>query len=59
MALDMMVVGSKVKAYVKGKDLRVAGEMLDELNKHVSQMLDRAADRAKGNGRSTIKATDL
>jgi len=55
----MMVVGSKVKAYVKAKDLRVAGEMLDELNKHVSQMLDRAADRAKGNGRSTIKATDL
>lgn len=59
MALDMMVVGSKVKAYIKSKEGKTSGELLDELNKGVSMMLDRAVARAKANGRTTVKPTDL
>ena len=59
MALDMMVVGSKVKAYIKSKDAKTSGELLDELNKNVAALLDKAIARCKGNGRTTVKANDL
>jgi histone H3/H4 len=59
MALDMMVVGSKVKAYIKSKDAKTSGELLDELNKHVATMLDMAVSRAKGNKRTTVKPQDM
>ncbi|MFO0702259.1 MAG: hypothetical protein U0514_00015 [Candidatus Andersenbacteria bacterium] len=55
----MMVVGSKVKAYIKSKDAKTSGELLDELNKNVAMLLDRAVARCKGNGRTTVKANDL
>jgi histone H3/H4 len=59
MAMDMMLVGSKVKAYIKSKDGKTSGELLEELNKHVAMMLDRAIERAKGNKRTTVKAQDV
>ncbi len=59
MPADMMLVGSKVKAYIKSKDGKTSGELLEELNKHVSMMLDRAVERAKGNKRTTVKAQDV
>lgn len=59
MAADMMLVGSKVKAYIKSKGGKTSGELLDELNKHVSMMLDRAVERSKGNKRTTVKAQDV
>ena len=59
MALDMMLVGSKVKAYIKSKDAKTSGELLEELNKMVAMMLDRAVERAKGNKRTTVKPQDV
>lgn len=59
MAAEMMLVGSKVKAYIKSKDGKTSGELLEELNKHVAMMLDRAVERAKGNKRTTVKAQDV
>lgn len=55
----MMLVGSKVKAYIKSKDAKTSGELLDEMNKHVAMMLDRAIERAKGNKRTTVKPQDV
>ncbi|MDP2587670.1 MAG: hypothetical protein Q8P33_02770 [bacterium] len=57
--MEMMLVGSKVKAYIKEKGGKTSGELMDELNKHVAMMLDHAVDRAKMNKRTTVKAQDV
>ena len=59
MAKEMLVVGSKVKAYIKEKGCMTSGELLDALNEKVNRMLDEATERTKGNGRSTVRAHDL
>ena len=59
MAMEMMLVGSKVKAYIKSKNGKTSGELLDELNKHVAMMLDRAVERSKLNKRTTVKPGDV
>jgi histone H3/H4 len=53
------VVGSKVKDFWSQKNLRVAGDALDALNKKVEGLLDEAAKRCKSNGRATVRADDL
>lgn len=56
---DMLVVGSKVKAYIKSKDCMTSGELLAALNKKVQSLLEAACERCKGNKRATVKACDL
>ncbi|MEK6893879.1 MAG: DUF1931 domain-containing protein [Nanoarchaeota archaeon] len=52
-----LVIKSKIKSAVP--DMSVAGEVPDALNKKVKEILDRAAERAKANGRRTLQARDL
>lgn len=52
-----LIIKSKIKSAVP--DLSVAGEVPDALNKKVKEILDRAAERAKANGRRTLQARDL
>jgi len=52
-----LIVKSKIKEVVK--DLNVAGEVPEALNKKVEQLLKEAAERAKANGRRTLQARDL
>lgn len=52
-----LVVKSKIKSAVK--DMNVAGDVADALDKMVMEMLDKAAARAKANGRRTLQARDL
>lgn len=54
-----MVVGSKVKAYIKSKGMKSSGDVIDGLNKAVKMLLDHAAMRAKSNKRSTVRSTDV
>ena len=56
---EMLVVGSKIKAYVKSKNLHMAGDFGEALSKEVVKLVDRAAERAKANRRSTIKGRDI
>jgi len=56
---DMLCVGSKVKEYIRGKDLMCSGEVLDALNECICACLDKAAARAEANGRKTVQARDL
>lgn len=56
---DSVVVTSKVKEAVKGEDLRMSGDVPDELNKKVTEMIRAAAKRAKENGRGTLRPYDL
>lgn len=59
MAKEMVLVGSKVKNYIKEKGMMSSSDMLDALNDRVHEMLDRAADRAQENNRKTVQAKDV
>jgi histone H3/H4 len=59
MAKEMLVVGTKVKNYVKEKGLMSAAELLDALNESVYDLLDDAIERAQANGRKTVKGRDV
>lgn len=52
-----IIVKSKIKKAVK--DLNIASEVVETLNKKVIDLLSNAAERAKANGRRTLQARDL
>lgn len=52
-----IIVKSKIKEAVK--ELNVAGEVAEALNKKVLELLEEASKRAKANGRRTLQARDL
>lgn len=56
---DMMVVSSKVKDAIKSKGLNTAGDAAEGLNRAVEMMVSRATERAKANGRKTVRAVDF
>jgi hypothetical protein len=56
---EMMVVGSKVKGFIKGKKCMTSSEFLPALNEKVMCLITHACERAKGNKRTTLKARDL
>jgi len=58
-AKEVLVVTSKVKAYIKGKGMMTASETIQALNDRVYAMLDEAAQRTEANRRSTVKPQDL
>ena len=58
-AKDVLVVGSKVKAYIKSKGRKTSSDVLPALNDKVHCLLDCAIARAEGNKRTTLRANDL
>jgi histone H3/H4 len=52
---------SSVKEEVKkvGKDMRCPGDTIEALDKVVKAMLAKAVERAKGNGRKTLRGWDF
>ena len=56
---EMLVVGSKVKAFVKGKGLNMSGSLAEALSSKVAALLEEAAKRTAANGRKTMRAEDL
>jgi histone H3/H4 len=56
---ELLVVQSKVKAYVKGKKLRMSGDAVGAINGELKALLDKAVARCKGNKRQTVKASDI
>jgi histone H3/H4 len=56
---DILVVGSKVKDLISDKGLRSSGDLIEALSKHIETKLLRAIERAKANGRQTIRPEDL
>ncbi len=59
MAKDMLVVGSKVKAYLKSKGVKTAGDTLAGVSDKVYAMLDGAVARTQANKRATVRPHDL
>lgn len=56
---EILVVGSKVKEYVRSKGLMAAGDLLPAISDCVYEMIDRAAGRVGANKRSTMRPHDL
>ena len=54
-----LIIKSNIRAAVKEKIANVAGEVSEALNEKVQEMLDKACERAKENGRRTLHARDL
>ena len=59
MSKETLVVGSKVKDFIKEEELRTDGDLLDALSEKVGEMLKSAMKRCKENGRSTVRPCDL
>jgi len=54
-----LIIKSNIREAVKEKIPNVAEEVEDALNKKVQEILDKACERAKANGRRTLHARDL
>ncbi|MFH0954886.1 MAG: DUF1931 domain-containing protein [Candidatus Micrarchaeota archaeon] len=54
-----LVVKSKVAEMIRSKGMNMAGDTVDALDKVVEWNLTRAVDRAKENGRKTVRPADL
>jgi hypothetical protein len=59
MAVDMLVVVSKAKAYAREKhNMRLSEEYLQALNEEVRGLIDRSVQNVES-GRVTVKTRDL
>ena len=58
-AKEVLVVASKVKAYVKSKKMMTSADAIGALNDKVYALLDAAIARTQANRRSTVKPQDL
>lgn len=56
---EVLVVGSKVKDAIKDQGCNTAGDAVDALSKVVEALVKKAADRAKANGRKTVRPEDF
>ena len=56
---DVLVVASKVKGYIKAKNMNTSADAIGALSEQVYCMLDAATTRTKANGRKTVKAQDV
>ncbi len=61
-AMDMLLVGSKVKTALKGtgkSTYNVSSDTLEALNNYVYWLVDQAQKRCEANGRKTIRPYDI
>ena len=56
---EVLLVGSKVKAAIKGAGCNTGGDAVDGLNAWVYWLIDQATQRAAANGRKTVRAHDF
>jgi hypothetical protein len=56
---ESLVVASKVKGYIKSKNMMSSSEAVEAVSEKVYCMLDAAIERTKTNRRSTVRAHDL
>jgi len=56
---EVLVVNSKIKAYLASKGMRSSGDLAEALTERIIHKLDRAIERAKSNKRVTVGASDI
>ena len=57
--LEVLLVGSKVKAAIKDANCNTGGDALEGLNMWVHWLIGQATSRADANGRKTVRAHDF
>ncbi len=57
--LEVLLVGSKVKAEIKAAECNTGGDAIEGLNNWVHWLVGQATERAKANGRKTVRAHDF
>ena len=57
--LEQLVVGSKVRAYIKSKGGKTSGDVIEALNGKVYCLLNSALARSEANKRTTLRGADL
>ena len=55
----LLIVQSKVRDLIREKEMRTSDEFISALSEHVRSAVERAVQRAKENGRSTLRPADL
>ena len=58
-SVEMVLVGSKVKAAIRAHGMNVAGDATEHLNMVVHWYIGQAAARAAANGRKTVRGHDF
>ena len=56
---EVLVVASKVKAYIRGKKMMCSADAIAALSDKVYYIIDCGMARTKANKRSTVKPQDL
>ena len=56
---ESLVVASKIKAYIKEKQMMTSADSLETISDKVYCILDAAMNRTKANRRSTVKPQDI
>lgn len=56
---ELLLVQSKVKDYIRSKDLMCSSDLIDALNDEVYALLDKASVRTTENGRKTARGSDI
>ncbi len=56
---EVLVVASKVKAYIKSKGMMCSSDAVQALSEKIYCILDCACTRTEANRRSTVKPQDL
>lgn len=56
---EVVVVASKVKEAVKEAGCQSSGDLVDAISDKVHDLLEAAVERAKENGRATVRPYDL
>ena len=54
-----MLVQSKTREYIKSKGLNTGGDALEALEKALTELIDKAIERAKANNRKTLMGKDI
>lgn len=54
----MSVVAARIKEMLSQMDMRCGGDFVEALDKHVAEMVKKAAWRAKENKRQTVYGCD-
>lgn len=54
-----VVLASRIKDVARGANVRVAGDFVDAANAACIDLLKKAINRCKGNGRQTIRPSDI
>jgi hypothetical protein len=57
--VEILVVQSKIKDVARKADMNMSGDFAEVLSKKVEMMIKEAGNRAKANGRKTLRGYDL